>query len=50
MNVIVRNGVADLWGTIRDVAQREALKVLVASAPGVKKVEDHLTWQSDQFP
>jgi hypothetical protein len=29
------------------VAQREALKVLVASTPGVKKVEDHLTWQGE---
>jgi len=43
VDVIVRNGVADLWGTISDVAQREALKVLVARTPGVKKVEDHLT-------
>jgi CBS-domain-containing membrane protein len=48
--VIVRNGVADLWGTISDVAQREALKVLVARTPGVKKVEDHLTSPSEQFP
>ena len=49
-DMIVRNGVADLWGTISDVAQREGLKVLVAGTPGVKKVEDHLTWQTEQFP
>ena len=42
VDVIVRSGVADLWGTISDVAQREALRVLAASTPGVKKVEDHL--------
>src|SRR6516225_9951649 len=45
VDVIVRSGVADLWGAISDVAQREALRVLAASTPGVKKVEDHLTWQ-----
>jgi len=32
------------------VAQREALKVLVARTPGVKKVEDHMTSPSEQFP
>jgi len=42
VDVIVRSGVADLWGTISDVAQREALRVLAASTPGVKQVEDHL--------
>jgi len=43
VDVIVRDSVADLWGTISDVVQREALKVLVARTPGVTKVEDHLT-------
>ena len=47
IDVIVRNGVADVWGTISDVAQRDALKVLVMSTLGVKRVEDHLTWQGE---
>ena len=50
LDVIVCDGTADLWGSITDVAQREALKVLVASTPGVKKVEDHLTWQDEGVP
>jgi CBS-domain-containing membrane protein len=47
VDVVVRNGVADVWGTITDVTQRDALRVLVAGTPGVKQVEDHLTWQGD---
>jgi CBS domain-containing protein len=47
VDVIVRNGIADAWGTIMDVTQREALNVLIASTPGVKRVEDHLTWQGE---
>ena len=50
LDVIVCDGTADLWGSISDVTQREALKVLVASTPGVKKVEDHLTWQDEVVP
>ena len=50
LDVIVCDGTADLWGSISDVTQREALKVLVASTPGVKKVEDHLTWQDEAVP
>jgi CBS domain-containing protein len=44
-DVIVRNGIADMWGTIADVKQREALRVLIENMPGVKRVEDHLTWR-----
>jgi CBS domain-containing protein len=42
VDVVVRNGVAVLWGSISDMAQREALKVLVESTSGVNTVEDHL--------
>jgi CBS-domain-containing membrane protein len=45
VDVTVRQGVANMWGTISDVAQREALRVLVESTPGVKRVEDHLSWR-----
>jgi CBS domain-containing protein len=45
VDVILHNGIADIWGTISDVAQRQALKALVESTPGVRRVEDHLTWQ-----
>ncbi len=44
VNVIVRNGVAELWGTILDEREREALRVLTENCPGVTKVRDHLVW------
>jgi CBS domain-containing protein len=40
----VKDGVVELWGTITDEAQREALKVCAANIPGVKSVVSHLTW------
>ena len=43
IDVVVHGGRVDLWGTVGDVAQREALKVLAENVPGVVKVEDHLT-------
>jgi CBS domain-containing protein len=45
IDVTVRNGVVDLWGTISDMAQRDALKTLVTATPGVRKVADHLIWR-----
>lgn len=45
VDVVVRNGIADIWGSIAELAQREALKVLVEKTPGVKQVEDHLTYE-----
>jgi CBS domain-containing protein len=47
INIIVSNGAADIWGSISDATQRDALRVLVASTPGVKRVEDHLTWEGE---
>jgi CBS domain-containing protein len=49
VDVTVRKGVADLWGTISDMEQRDALRVLVESTPGVKKVEDHLRWDDAEL-
>ena len=44
INVIVRNGVVSLWGTITDEREREALYVLAENTSGVKEVQDHLVW------
>ncbi|HET9902654.1 MAG TPA: CBS domain-containing protein [Xanthobacteraceae bacterium] len=44
INIVVRNGVVGLWGTILDERQREALLVAAENTPGVKGVEDHLSW------
>lgn len=43
-NVVVRDGVVELWGAITDERQREALKVAAENIPGVKEVKDHMVW------
>jgi CBS-domain-containing membrane protein len=44
INVVVKNGIVDLWGTIFDERQREALIVAAENIPGVKSVHDNLVW------
>jgi CBS domain-containing protein len=44
LNVIVRDGVADLSGIITDDRQRGAAVVAVKNVAGVKAVHDHLCW------
>ena len=44
VNVVVHNGVVELWGAAVDERQREALKVAAENIPGVKGVKDHLVW------
>jgi osmotically-inducible protein OsmY len=43
-NIIVSDGVVEMWGVIVDERQREALKVAAENIPGVKAVKDHLVW------
>jgi CBS domain-containing protein len=44
VNVVVRNGIVELCGSITDERQRVALKVMAENIPGVKNVHDHLVW------
>jgi osmotically-inducible protein OsmY len=44
LDVIVRQGVVELWGTITDERQRQALVVVAENIPGVKAVRDYLAW------
>jgi CBS domain-containing protein len=44
INVVVRDGVVELWGAIVDDRQREALIVAAENTPGVKEVKNHLAW------
>lgn len=44
INVVVRDGVVDLWGAITDERERQALIVAAENVPGVKRVNDHLAW------
>ncbi|MCW2236879.1 CBS domain-containing protein [Azospirillum canadense] len=41
-NIVVRNGVVHLWGSVRTEAQRDALRVAAENTPGVKRVENNL--------
>ncbi len=42
INIVVRNGVVEYWGSILEEHEREALKVAAENIPGVKGVRDHL--------
>lgn len=44
LNVVVRDGVADLSGIITDDRQRAAAVVAAQNVAGVKTVHDHLCW------
>ena len=43
-NVVVRNGVVELWGVITDERERQARIVAAENVAGVKAVHDHLVW------
>jgi CBS domain-containing protein len=44
VSVVVKNGVAELWGVITDDRERKAVVVAVENVPGVERVHDHLVW------
>lgn len=44
VNVVVKDGVVDLWGTITNENERRAIAVLAENTPGVKTVHDHLVF------
>lgn len=44
VNVVVRDGVVELWGVIIDERQCDALKVAAENIPGVRAVKDHMVW------
>ena len=43
-NIVVHDGIVELWGTVFDDRQREALKVAAENIPGVEAVKDHMVW------
>ena len=45
VDVAVHHGTVDLWGSISDVSQGKALKVLAESVPGVRGVQEHFAWK-----
>ena len=44
LDVVVRDGVVELFGVITDERQRDAVKVACENVAGVKSVKDHLCW------
>jgi len=42
LNVTVTNGVVELWGSVESEQERDAIKVVAESIPGVNAVNDHL--------
>ncbi len=44
LNVVVHDGVVELWGAIIDERQRQAMRVAAENVPGVKRVIDQLAW------
>ncbi len=44
VNVLVHNGIAELWGVITDERERKALVVAAENVAGIKEVHDHLVW------
>jgi CBS domain-containing protein len=43
-NILVENGVVHLWGIIQSEEERKAMIVAAEIVPGVKKVEDHMSY------
>jgi len=44
VNVVVKDGTVELWGTITDERERQAIIVAAENIPGVKAVRDYLVW------
>jgi osmotically-inducible protein OsmY len=45
INVIVKDGVVDLWGTVGSSAEHSAVRVAAENMPSVRGVNDHLVEQ-----
>jgi hypothetical protein len=43
-DVIVRDGVVELWGMITDERERKAILIAAENTRGVKAINDHLAW------
>ena len=42
LNISVKDGIVEAWGTVPSVDQRNALRVLIEEFAGVARIEDHL--------
>ena len=46
VNIIVRNGIVDIWGIVDTETVRQAIRVAVEETPGVRGINDNLSVQS----
>jgi len=44
IDVVVRNGVVELWGQVMEANQRDAVRVAAETVAGVKEVKSHIVW------
>ena len=44
INVVVRDGRVDLWGSLFEERERQALRVVAENVPWVREVHDHMVW------
>ncbi|MGA8154694.1 MAG: CBS domain-containing protein [Rhodoplanes sp.] len=44
IDIVVKDGVVELWGSITEASQGVALRVCAENIPGVKAVVSHLSW------
>jgi CBS domain-containing protein len=44
LDIRAADGTIELWGSILDERQREAIRVAVENVPGVKAIVDHMVW------
>ena len=42
LNIVVTGGVVELWGSVENEQERDAIKVAAKAIPGVNAVNDHL--------
>ncbi len=42
INVIVHDGVVELWGEAESSEEKDAIRLAAEVTPGVRKVEDHI--------
>jgi CBS domain-containing protein len=44
MNVIVKDGIVELWGAVTDERERQAIVIAAENLAGVREVRDHMVW------
>lgn len=49
LNVTVKDGAVNLWGTINSETERKAIHVAAETTPGVRNVNDHLTLRPREY-